>query len=112
MGVTASWLPSLMMRVRTAAAILMFASQSCRSGDGGPTSLIACPEYCEWAVKCVGGKWPADFEVCQDACETEMDSCSRGHELDAIDELMDCADRSCGDSCAANEHDDCTFAWP
>ena len=102
---------SVVTRGRATAAVLMFASQSCR-GDGGPTSFEACGTYCGWATTCTGETDDDVFFACRDACEMELDSCSRGHELNAIDALMDCADRSCADSCSAHENDDCTFAWP
>ena len=33
-------------------------------------------------------------------------------ELNADYELVDCAEQSCGDSCAADDDDECAFAWP
>ena len=110
MGLSKALPPSVVTRVIATAAILMFPSPSCR-GDGGPTSFEACGSYCDWATICIGEKDDAFF-ACRDACEKELDSCSRGHELNAIDALMECADRSCGDPCEAHENDDCTFAWP
>jgi hypothetical protein len=87
MGVTASSLLSLTMRVRTVTLVWMLAS--CHGRDGAPTSSDGCARYCNWAAKC-----------------------SSGDELNADYELVDCAERSCGDSCAADEHEDCTFEWP
>lgn len=98
------------MRLPAPAVVLMLANLSCHNRDGGPTRGDGCTAYCDWAVKCTEAE--ADFLACLNACSIELESCSSGDEYDTILDFMDCAERSCDDSCAADDDDDCTFEWP
>lgn len=85
------------------------AAQACeREGTGDIRTNATCRDYCNQAKSCDDD---LDEEDCRNRCESDMDDCQADEQEQALDDLDDCATKSCDEfvGCTIGAGLQCTF---